>query len=270
MDQIHEFLIEQYAAQKRVALIVDEAQNLSPKLLEEIRMLSNLEAEKSHLIQIILVGQPELKVKLRRSDLKQFVQRVTVHYHLNALNQNEVEKYIKYRLKIGGAKQPNHFDNDAIEAISKYSRGIPRLINILCDTSLVYGFAESKPKIDKKIVEDVVKERAAGGILSIDDTGDHENAAQPLIDDIYDDAPAGEHNELRLLKKRIDLIEQKSDLLEKTIHEMNNALSRLSGKKDEKDALLLELFKMLKNNMDSRMKTLVYLNNTQAPFSLKK
>ena len=143
LGRFHAFLLEQFAKKKRVILIVDEAQNLSPEALEEIRMLSNLEAEKHHLIQILLVGQPELKYKLQMKNLEQFAQRVTVHCHLDGLGPEEVDRYIRYRLTVAGAKGSDIFSEDAIEAIHKHSRGIPRLINILCDTALVFGYADS-------------------------------------------------------------------------------------------------------------------------------
>ena len=164
----HEFLLKQYAENKRVVLIIDEAQNLTPEVLEEIRMISNLEAEKHHLIQIILVGQPELKYSLQRKDLEQFVQRVTVHCHLGGLNREETEQYIHYRLKMAGAVNQDIFQKDAVETIHQYSGGIPRLINILCDTALVYGFADSLEMIGGKVLDDVIKEREAGGMFSAD------------------------------------------------------------------------------------------------------
>jgi general secretion pathway protein A len=160
------FLIDQYAAGKRVILIVDEAQNISPATMEEIRLLSNLETDKHHLLQIILVGQPQLKETLRREDLVQFSQRVSVHCHLDGLSDDEVKKYIQYRLQIGGAENPDLFDPEAIASISEYSRGIPRLINILCDTALVFGFSDGADIIDKKTIDDVIKDRDDGEIFS--------------------------------------------------------------------------------------------------------
>ena len=165
VEKIHDFLLEQYSIGKRVILIVDEAQNLSTKTLEEVRMLSNLESQKNHLIQIILVGQPELKNKLKKKELQQFAQRVTVHCHLDALSENEVKGYIQYRLRVAGAKRANIFTDGAIKSVANISKGIPRMINIICDAALVYAFADSKDFINNNIVDDVVRERAAGGIF---------------------------------------------------------------------------------------------------------
>ena len=126
IELFHGFLLRQYAENSRVLLIIDEAQNLSAETMEEIRMLSNLEAEKHHLLQMILVGQPELKHKLQRKELRQFAQRVTVSCHLNGLNKEEVDKYIRHRLKVAGAedadifgaKNPDIFVSGAITAIA--------------------------------------------------------------------------------------------------------------------------------------------------------
>jgi general secretion pathway protein A len=238
----HEFLLTQYAEKKRVLLIIDEAQNLTPEVLEEIRMLSNLEAEKHHLIQIILVGQPELKYSLQRKDLEQFVQRVTVHCHLGGLNKEETELYIRYRLKMAGAVNPDIFQKDAIEIIFKYSNGIPRLINILCDTALVYGFADSHEIIGKNILDDVIKEREAGGMFSVD-SPDEKTA--PLSQST--EAVITEHSDIRLI-----LMEQRISMFEVMLEDMGLKLDKLSGKKDERDDIILELFKMLKNGMESR------------------
>jgi general secretion pathway protein A len=162
----NDFLLDQFTQGKQVALIIDEAQNLFPKTLEEIRMLSNLETEKQSLLQIILVGQPELKNKLLRTDLRQFAQRVSVHCHLDRLAQEEVWHYIDYRLKIAGLERSDLFTPEAVEAVSEYSRGIPRIINILCDTALVLGFSDEASVIDQKIIEDVITTRKEGGIFA--------------------------------------------------------------------------------------------------------
>ena len=154
-----EFLLAQFTDNKRVVLIIDEAQNLPPRVMEEIRMLSNLEAEKNHLIQIILVGQPQLNNKLQRPDLEQFTQRVSVHYHLYGLVKSEVGPYIKYRLKAGGAGNSNIFTSEAIEAVGAYSRHYPRLINAICDNALVYGFADYTKIINKHIIYNLIEAR---------------------------------------------------------------------------------------------------------------
>ena len=158
------YLIEQYGAGKQTVLVVDEAQNLSIESLEELRLLSNINADKDQLLQMILVGQPELLENLKRPELRQFAQRVSVHYHLSPLSYPETRDYIRHRLKVAGAS-PNLFDKMAIGAIYYFSNGVPRLINSLCDMSLVYGFAESKRMIDIDTILAVVRDREKGSLL---------------------------------------------------------------------------------------------------------
>jgi len=152
------FAIEQYARGRRTVLIIDEAQNLSPAALEELRMLSNINSDKNHVLQLILVGQPELRQTLSTHSLKQLKQRVTVNYHLSGLNQADSCTYIRHRLQTAGAKA-NLFTDMASKAIWYHSRGIPRLINSLCDMALVYGFAAQKRRIDIQLVNEVVNDR---------------------------------------------------------------------------------------------------------------
>jgi len=159
-----EFVSAEYAKQKRTILIIDEAQNLSTETLEELRMLLNLNVGKDQLLQIVLVGQEQLLEKLRRPDLEQFAQRVSVSYRLEPLDREETRQYIRHRLEVAGSEKPDLFTDEACDAVYEYSRGIPRLINTLCDTALVYGFADEKQQIDAALVRDVAKDREAGGL----------------------------------------------------------------------------------------------------------
>ena len=164
-DAFQRFLIAKYSAGKRVLLIVDEAQNLSPAALESLRMLSNINADKDQLLQIILVGQPQLKNLLRRPELQQFAQRVSAHFFIPPLDAAEVERYIDHRLKVAGRVRPL-FTSSACQRIAEASRGIPRSINILCDTVLVYGFSGESAIIDADLVEEVIRDQAEFGVLS--------------------------------------------------------------------------------------------------------
>lgn len=166
-DTFQSFLVRQYGAGKRVLLIVDEAQNLSFSALESLRMLSNINADKDQLLQIILVGQPQLKEVLRRPELRQLAQRVASHFFIPPLDAGEVAGYIQHRLKISGRLEPL-FTSAAYVRIAQLSRGIPRSINILCDTALVYGFSEELARIDVSIIDDVVKDQAEFGVFSMD------------------------------------------------------------------------------------------------------
>ena len=164
-DTFQRFLIEQYGLGKRALLIVDEAQNLNPDALESLRMLSNINADKDQLLQIILVGQPQLKTLLMRPDLQQFAQRVAVDFHIKALDAAAVQEYIQHRLKIAGRETPL-FTPEACAKISEASHGVPRTINILCDTALVYGFSAGAEQIDLGLVEEVLSDKAEFGALN--------------------------------------------------------------------------------------------------------
>jgi type II secretory pathway predicted ATPase ExeA len=161
-----EFIIDEYAHNRRTVLIVDEAQNMNVETLEELRMLSNINADKDQALQIVLSGQRELRETLRSPELVQFVQRISVDYHLEALSESETTGYIRHRMEVAGG-DPNTFTAKACAAIHRYSNGVPRLINLLCDTALVYGYAEQKQHIDAKLVTDVAREKQQGGIFPV-------------------------------------------------------------------------------------------------------
>ncbi len=153
LDILNTFLIEQYAAGKKVLLIVDEAQNLSRKVLEEVRMLSGIETRKEKVLRIILAGQPELRQKLDSPRMKQLVQRVRLRFHLGPLNASDMRDYIEHRLAVAGRTEGDLFDSESYDFIHRYSGGVPRLINTLCDSSLLCAFADEK---DTVTVEDVM------------------------------------------------------------------------------------------------------------------
>lgn len=159
LSHLNNYLIQQLASNINVVLIIDEAQNLSPSVLEEVRMLSNLETEKEKLIQIILLGQPQLKAKLGNPKLEQFKQRISVYYHINALNRIETEEYIRHRLSLVNPDSKDLFIPEAIEAIYAHSCGIPRLINLICDSALLSGYVCETMPITEQIIKDVIKER---------------------------------------------------------------------------------------------------------------
>jgi len=160
-----DFVIEQYASGKHTLLIIDEAQNLSLSALEQLRMLSNINSEKDLVLQIILIGQNELRTKLQQPELEQFAQRIAIDYHLEALDQEETAAYIRHRaIKSGGSQQL--FDDAACRLVYQYSDGIPRLINRICDLSLVYGFTESKKIIDADLVEAVTEDQQIDQLIT--------------------------------------------------------------------------------------------------------
>jgi type II secretory pathway predicted ATPase ExeA len=161
-DLMH-FLIGEYGAGRRCVLIVDEAQNLTVEALEELRLLSNINSDKDLLLQIILVGQPELLAKLKSPELAQFAQRISISYHLTPLTFLETKRYIRHRLEIAGAARPI-FNDMAIGAVQYFSGGVPRVVNSICDMSLVYGLADNKTDIDLDLVLRVISDRQASGV----------------------------------------------------------------------------------------------------------
>jgi general secretion pathway protein A len=155
---LNNFLIEQYANGRKVLLIVDEAQNLTNKVLEEVRLLSGVETTKEKVLRIILAGQPELNEKLDSAELVQLKQRVRLRFHLNALDLPEMVSYVRHRLAVAGSEGREIFEPDTFELIFKYTGGIPRLTNTLCDTALLAAFAEGEETVSVKTVEAAVAE----------------------------------------------------------------------------------------------------------------
>ncbi len=156
-DFVH-FLIEEYASGRRTIIIIDEAQQLDAEMLEQLRMLSNINSGKHLLLQFVLLGQPELRETLQRPELLQFAQRVSVDYHLDGMSHEDTKHYILHRLKVAGGS-PELFTEEAMEMIAEASRGIPRVINVLCDTSLFYGFSFKRKTIDCDTVKDVLADK---------------------------------------------------------------------------------------------------------------
>jgi general secretion pathway protein A len=163
IDQLNAFLMRQKAERKKVILLIDEAQNLSKNILEQLRLLSNLETNKEKLIQIILVGQPELSDILDSHELRQLGQRITLRYYLTPLNFKETVEYIKFRINIAARNAGIKFDRSAFSHIYKYSGGIPRVINIACDRALLTAFGLSQHKISGSIARASIKELKSRG-----------------------------------------------------------------------------------------------------------
>ncbi|HEY7318198.1 MAG TPA: AAA family ATPase [Candidatus Binatia bacterium] len=154
---LNEFLLENYRRGENCALIIDEAQNLSAEILESIRLLSNFETSKDKLLQILLVGQPELAVRLNSSELRQLKQRITLRHHLRALSLEECCEYVENRLKVAGG-DGGIFTSNALESVYSYSRGIPRIVNVLCDNALLTGYALGRKEIDPGIIREVAED----------------------------------------------------------------------------------------------------------------
>jgi len=155
---INQFLLQQVERGKESVLIIDEAQDLTDELLEQVRLLSNLETDNRKLLQIVLLGQPELRDRLNNPRLRQLRQRITVRYHLLPLRRAEMNQYIQHRLEVSGAKGAPYFTQPALWRVYGYTKGIPRLVNALCDKALLAGFVQQQERIDFSMVGRALRE----------------------------------------------------------------------------------------------------------------
>ncbi|HWM94759.1 MAG TPA: AAA family ATPase [Thermoanaerobaculia bacterium] len=158
LQRLNQFLLDQLAEGNDVVLLIDEAQDLSFDLLEQIRLLSNLETDQRKLLQIVLLGQPELRDKLNDSRLRQLRQRITVRYHLAPLSRREMEQYIQHRLQVVGANGRPSFNRWALGSIYRYSGGVPRLVNAVCDKALLCGYVEGDDQLTRRHVRRAIRE----------------------------------------------------------------------------------------------------------------
>ena len=155
---INEFLLWQASQGRDAVLIIDEGQNLTDGLLEQVRLLSNLETDDRKLLQIVLMGQPELRDRLNAHNLRQLRQRITVRYHLSALTREEIADYIRHRIHVSGGNGRPKFSQPAIWRIHRYSQGVPRLINAVCDKALLAGYVNQSDKIDYGMIGRAIRE----------------------------------------------------------------------------------------------------------------
>jgi putative secretion ATPase (PEP-CTERM system associated) len=198
LRDLAQYLVDQRLAGRLVLLVIDEAQNLSAAALEELRMLSNLETEKSKLLQIVLVGQPNLRDKLASPELEQLRQRITVSYHLMPLDAEETANYINHRLRRAALSVPLEFPRDATDVIHARSRGVPRIVNVICDAALVFGYAEERRQIDLPLIREVLTELETTGILP--------RAASPEPVAAVAAGPASSSVVVELAPRRVDAV----------------------------------------------------------------
>jgi general secretion pathway protein A len=158
VETLNRFLLEKNSDDTNVALVIDEAQDLSPEVMEQVRLLSNLETDQQKLIQIVLCGQPELVKRLQRPDLRQLKQRITVRYHIPPLSRDDTGAYIAHRLMVAGSDSRVSFDAGAVREVYKYSRGTPRLINAVCDNALLAGYVTKTNIIDAACVKKAIQQ----------------------------------------------------------------------------------------------------------------
>jgi general secretion pathway protein A len=159
---LNTFLLQQVEQQKEAVLIIDEAQDLTNDLLEQVRLLSNLETDDRKLLQIVLMGQPELRDRLNEFSLRQLRQRITIRYHLRPLTRTEVGQYVHHRLQVSGANGAPYFTTPALWRVFSYSKGVPRLVNAVCDKCLLAGFVQQRERVDFHTVGRAIRELEGG------------------------------------------------------------------------------------------------------------
>ncbi|KAF0189249.1 MAG: Secretion ATPase PEP-CTERM locus [Desulfobulbaceae bacterium] len=251
LDIIFHHLIERYAHGKRVLLIIDEAQSLSVSALEEVRMLSNLQTDDQLLLQVMLVGQPELKRKLNAKGLTQLSQRIGVHYHLGTLSHEETREYIAFRLqKVGDAL--DIFDEGAMDLVFQASQGIPRVVNLLCDTALVYAYGESASRIGADVVSQVIRDKEGFGLIQ---QGQVDEPAVPTeaIDlsgvAFVDQDPRIAALEAKVNWLQVQIESQLTQANERGVQSTERLIAELSGlvtkEREKSEKLLLERGKLL-------------------------
>lgn len=230
LRELNDFLIEQYMRNSQSVLIIDEAQNLTPELLEEIRLLSNLETDRHKLLQIILVGQPELRNILSQPDMRQLRQRINISCHLYPLTRAETEDYIRHRLEVAGNRDAAEFQDGTMDLIYTYSRGIPRLINITCDFLFLSAFVDEKREITVDLVKEVI--------------GEVETENRYWQDEAPDSAFSADKRTLQEMLNRLNTIEEqffkknltdneKAEIFERLAHTENLVAKFVSTIKDD-------------------------------------
>lgn len=252
LEAIFKFLIKEYSRGRKVVLVVDEAQNLADESLEEIRMISNLQTDDQILLQIILIGQPNLKQRLSSPNLTQLSQRIAVFYHLSALDRDEVTEYISFRLKRASG-HPDIFAEAAIDLLFKASGGIPRIINILCDTALVYAYAESYETITVEIMQQVIRDKEGLGLVHNELTTNTSNEETTVT--------TINGNDLRLIE-----LEYKVAHLQKVLKQELSKLEQERGR--ENDLLVTKLTEQLKNERARSDRLMVELERLKTEYEV--
>ncbi len=257
LETLYQYLIQKYARKEKVLLIIDEAQNLSDDVLEEVRMLTNLQTDDNLLLQIMLVGQPELKAKLKRPSLAQLNQRIGVNYHLMPLTHEETGVYIASRLEKAGGS-PDIFTADAVKVIFNATNGIPRLVNLLCDHALVYGYADELKIIDQSVIDQVIEDKGDIGIVS-DDEKNVEGEANQIKDGLASDGD----------RQRLEIIEENIRQLQMQVKWQIEELEKRA--ENYKDDLVLQLNSQLQKERKSHKKTLIsFISHLQKKYSVLK
>lgn len=239
LRDLNDFLIEQYSFGRQAVLIIDEAQNLSRDLLEEVRMLSNLETDRDKLLQIILVGQPELRQILSAPELLQLRQRIQINCHINPLTEVEVAEYIAYRFEKAGNREAVTFSPGALAAVAKFSRGVPRLINIICDFILLDAYAAQSREVSEETVEELAKDLSfEKQYWEVRQEPSQAASLGPISSSTAAAAPGGPmsrnalklNNLLRSMARRIEMLESESEKFnEAALVELKDRMSEVES-----------------------------------------
>ena len=258
LEYFYQFLIKKYAENKHVLLIIDEAQNLSNEALEEVRMLSNLQSDEQNLIQIMMVGQPELRDRLKQPGHNPFAQRIAANFFLSELNHKETKAYITYRLgKAGG--RPDIFNQEAEDMIYKASGGIPRSINLLCDSALVYGFGYELETINASVIEQVIKDKGGMGINTETERDSFFGFDEPGTETANGERLQKLEDLFKLLQPQVDFLVEKMEGLEEKIdtfkENINHKVIKLLLEDREKNDKLLVAYTQLKSKYDNLLKS---------------
>lgn len=220
LELLYELLIRKYAAGKEVILMVDEAQNLSRPVLEEIRMLSNLQTDHDPLLQIMIIGQPELRETIRESGLVQFAQRIAASCHLTAMDREETWAYVRHRMATAGA-DTDIFSPNALEGVFEASTGIPRTINLICDAALVYAYADNLHRVTEETVSQVIREKGGIGLFL-----PQADKIMPGTQPEQAGSPAAPAAELAALRHRMDRLEKHVSGLHKKLDQFFTRLKK--------------------------------------------
>lgn len=230
LNMLNQFLIDRYLEGKQILLIIDDAQNLNKRALEEITLLSGLETQKEKILHVILVGQPEFNETLESSDMEQLLQRVGLRYHVRALTEEETKEYVTHRLKVAGNKSKKLFQHEIFETIFKFSGGVPRLINTLCDTALTCAFADEKKKVGSIEFTGVIDE------LQWDTYAERHKNTLSLQPSLYDEREAaGDAGDLR------DRGSSADPVIYRVLVEITRQLSRVADSLEERNAFVNKL-----------------------------
>lgn len=258
-DGLYRFFLDEHIHGRRSVLIIDEAQNMPQETLEEVRMLSNFETEEHYLLQIIIVGQPQLRQRLNDPELAQLTQRISVYYNLAPLEKSDISQYIKHRLTVSGYPFPDLlFTSDAIEKIYEYTNGVPRLISSVCDTALVYGYADEIKAIDANIIKRVIKNRGIDPGIQYEEERVNRNVeALPGKEGTIDlSVRIGKHiySEISDIRQRLTNIEQRTSKLEnvKTRQTVSKLIEWLKKTQKENHRLKEAYEALVKSRLDNQ------------------